>query len=148
MKKILRNIWFLSAVMCMLLLSACEIVTYDNGKLDGFWHMEQIDTIATGGVKDMSGEVYFWAVQSKILEVSDRTTIDRIIFRFKDENNKLSLYDARISDRTIGDPLIQDVDLLRPFGVNALEEEFDIEALDGGKMVLRSETLRIRFRKF
>ena len=29
--------------------SACTLETSDNGDLDGYWHLEQVDTLATGG---------------------------------------------------------------------------------------------------
>ena len=65
-------------------LSACEIETHDNGKLDGFWHLEKVDTIATGGVCDMSQQKVFWSVQAMIIEVSDRSNLnnDKYIFSF------------------------------------------------------------------
>jgi hypothetical protein len=46
MKKI---IGVLSLAVMMLTLSSCEVETSQNGDLDGFWHLEQVDTLATGG---------------------------------------------------------------------------------------------------
>lgn len=45
MKKI---IGVLSLAVMMLTLSSCEVETSQNGDLDGFWHLEQVDTLATG----------------------------------------------------------------------------------------------------
>lgn len=47
MKKI---IGVLSLAVMMLTLSSCEVETSQNGDLDGFWHLEQVDTLATGGL--------------------------------------------------------------------------------------------------
>lgn len=30
------------------LLNSCEVDSSDNGDLDGFWHLESVDTLATG----------------------------------------------------------------------------------------------------
>ena len=46
--------YILLSMVALFSLSACEIETHDNDKLDGFWHLERVDTIATGGVCDMS----------------------------------------------------------------------------------------------
>ena len=46
MKKIIGILFFAVLVFT---LSSCEIETSQNGDLDGFWHLEQVDTLATGG---------------------------------------------------------------------------------------------------
>ena len=40
-------------------MTSCTIESSDNGKLDGFWHMEQVDTLATGGTQDLSDSLMF-----------------------------------------------------------------------------------------
>ena len=47
-----------------------------------------------------------------------------------------------------GDHPIDDPKLLAPYGINNLEEEFIKEKLDGGQMILRSKTLRLKFKRF
>ena len=47
--------------------SACTIETSDNGDLDGYWHLEQVDTLATGGKLNLSKERVFWGVQHKLI---------------------------------------------------------------------------------
>ena len=47
-----------------------------------------------------------------------------------------------------GDHPIDDPTLLAPYGINNLEEGFAKEKLTGGRMVLRSKTLRLHFKKF
>lgn len=145
------GIRFLAIATCLLTtLTACEIETHDNGKLDGFWHLEQIDTIATGGVSDVGQQRLFWSVQSKLVELSDHSVLPnpKYIFSFRHSDGALSLFDARISDRREGDVPLTDINIVRPFGVNMLEENFEVEALDGGKMILKSQTLRLRLKKF
>ena len=73
--------------------------------------------------------------------------LNSILFRFEHSGDTLRLYSPYIYDRINGDVVLTDVIMLMPFGVNALDETFSVETIDGGKMVLRSEDLRLRFRK-
>ena len=41
-----------------------------------------------------------------------------------------------------------DMEDLRKYGINNLPEGFAKEALSGSKMILRSKTLRLKFKKF
>ena len=45
--------------------SACTIEMSDNGDLDGYWHLEQVDTLATGGKLNLSKERVFWGLHHK-----------------------------------------------------------------------------------
>lgn len=142
--------YILLSMVALFSLSACEIETHDNDKLDGFWHLERVDTIATGGVCDKSKDVVFWSVQSMFVEVSERSKVDnnKYIFSFSHSNGKLSLFDARLSDRRKGDPEVEDPAILQPYGVSKLNETFEVTQLTGSKMQLKSETLHLLFRKF
>ena len=53
------------------LLNSCEVDSSDNGDLDGFWHLESVDTLATGGRCDYSNQRVFWGVQHKLLTVNN-----------------------------------------------------------------------------
>lgn len=137
------------------MLYSCDIETSDNGDFDGFWHLEQVDTLATGGVSDFSKARVFWGVQAKLVSVRDvdkdgnfgyylrfRQTGDSIIMHSPYKNNWHQ-------DRENGGDLpVSDATLLAPYGINNLEEGFLKEHLSGGKMVLRSKTLRLRFKRF
>lgn len=142
--------YILLSMVALFSLSACEIETHDNDKLDGFWHLERVDTIATGGVCDMSQQKVFWSVQAMIIEVSDRSNLnnDKYIFSFSHRDGKLSLFDARLSDRRKGDPEVKDSTVLQLYGISKLNETFEVMQLTGSKMQLKSETLLLVFRKF
>ena len=68
MKKII-GIFFLA--MMMFTLCSCEVETSQNGDLDGFWHLEQVDTLATGGSCSFADKRVFWGCQYKLIQVSD-----------------------------------------------------------------------------
>lgn len=142
--------YILLSMVALFLLSACEIETHDNDKLDGFWHLEKVDTIATGGVCDMSKEFVFWSVQSMFVEVSERLQVgkNKYIFSFSHRDGKLMLFDARLSDRRKDDPEVKDSTVLQPYGISKLRETFEVMQLTGSKMQLKSETLLLVFRKF
>mgnify|MGYP004462717869 FL=1 len=142
--------YVLLSMVALLSLSACEIETHDNDKLDGFWHLERVDTIATGGVCDKSKDLVFWSVQSMFVEVSERSKVnnDKYIFSFSHRDGKLSLFDARLSDRSNGDPEVEDPIILHPYGISKLNETFEVMQLTGSKMQLKSESLLLVFRKF
>lgn len=141
-------IFTLLSVICMLSLSSCDLETSGNGDLDGMWHLVRVDTLSTGGVKQMEQDRIYWLVQFKLLQLDDKNgTRSDILMRFEHNGNTLRLFDPYIYDRTDGDKPLTDVSLCAPFGVNALDETFKVESLDGKKMVLSTDSLRLSFRK-
>lgn len=119
-----------------------------NGELDGYWKLTTIDTLATGGQKSVSEQSLFMAVQGKIMMLNDRNNGDEYVFQFNHADGHLKIFDARQSNRGKGDPLLTDPEGLRSFGFNNLEEDFTVEKLTGGKLVLNDGTLRLHFVKF
>ena len=136
-------------LLLSLAFTSCELETSDNGKLDGFWHLERVDTLATGKSCDLSGQLLFWSVQMKLLNVSDKNyKLRSAFFRFEHANGTLRLYEPHEDDRMNADPAIEDISLIAPFGVNSLDEKYSVECLTGSEMVLRTEKLRLVFKRF
>ena len=46
--------------------TACEMDSNDNGALDGFWHLERIDTLATGGVNNTADDYLFASLPATV----------------------------------------------------------------------------------
>lgn len=143
MKK-LKTIIFLPLVLVAL--SSCHLRMSDNGDLDGNWQLTAIDTVATGGVRQMKESGTFWAFQFDMLQL--RNGISVIDMRFNHDGDVLVVNDPYIDDRPSGDQKLEDVELLRPYGINALEEHFHIHCLDSEQMILEGENLILYFRKF
>ena len=148
MKKIIGILFF--AVM-VFTLSSCEIETSQNGDLDGFWHLEQVDTLATGGTCSFADKRVFWGCQYKLIQV--RFEADRGFYlRFEQTSDSLlitSVYRNNWHEDYGGDVLLTQMnDSLRACGINNLNEHFAKEIMTGSKMQLKSKTLRLRFRKF
>lgn len=85
-----KPILFLTAVFMSLCLMSCDLETTDNGKLDGFWHLERIDTLATGGSLDTSGDKVFWSFQVRLLWLQGGSS--SFYFRFNQDGDSLSIY--------------------------------------------------------
>lgn len=157
MRHIRRCLGMLSLCI-MLSLVSCTIESSKNGDLDGFWHLERIDTLATGKTSDYSEKRIFWGIEHKLLYVKDADAGTRgYLLRFEQTSDSLKLSspykfnwheDQGSDEEPGGDIPVKNVEPLRPFGLNALEEKFAKEALDGSKMILRSKTLRLYFKRF
>lgn len=143
------------ATIALTTLASCEIETSDNGNFDGFWHLERVDTLATGGTLYLSKKRVFWGVQYKLISVYD---IDKegtfgYYLRFKQTSDQIVTHTPYKNNwhqdvENGGDHPIDDPTQLAPYGINNLEEEFVKEKLDGGQMILRSKTLRLKFKRF
>ncbi len=147
-----KPIVFLVAVFMALCVVSCDLETSDNGKLDGFWHLERIDTLATGGSLDTSGDKVFWAIQVRLLQLQGGS--GSFYFRFKQDSDSLTIFSPYTNEgheETLGEggnKPVSDPTVLRDYGIDALETHYKKEALDGSRMILRSRRLRLIFRKF
>ena len=142
----MKKITFLFAAF--LLLTSCEIEFSNNGKLDGFWQLIAVDTLATQHTSDLKTSGRTWAFQGRLLEMRDtKGGYSDLYFSFEHRGDSLFLDSPYLSDRDVDDIKITDVNIVRPYGVNGLKEGFEIENLSNNKLILRSETLRLMLRK-
>ena len=142
----MKKITFLFAAF--LLLTSCEIEFSNNGKLDGFWQMIAVDTLATQHTSDLKTSGRTWAFQGRLLEMRDtKGGFSDLYFSFEHRGDSLFLDSPYLSDRDVDDIKITDVNIVRPYGVNGLKEGFEIESLSNNKLILRSKTLRLMLRK-
>lgn len=144
------------ATFAIATLASCEIETSDNGDFDGFWHLERVDTLATGGTANLSKKRMFWGVQHKLISVRDvdKDASSGYYLRFVQTRDKITTKSPyknnwhQDNGEDGGDIPVDDPTLLAPYGINNLEEEFVKEKLNGGQMILRSKTLRLKFKRF
>ena len=123
----MRNMrkWFIMlSVLSLFFLVGCELETTDNGDLDGYWHLERVDSLSSQRSVDYGQARIFWSIQFKLLQLS---------YMF---------------DRADGDTLVTDVEVLRRYGVNALQENMKVVSLQSDRMVLESPVLRLHFKKY
>ena len=142
-----KYIYTLLAVIFML--TACDFEVSDNGDLDGYWQLKQQDTLATGGTTDMRNSGYYWAIQVNLLEIRDVQAHQlNVLFRFEHKDSKLRLYNPIADNRNISDSLIASPVTLEPYGLQDIDETFDIIELNSDKMVLENACYRYHFRKY
>ena len=146
MKKLLYIVF---ATLCLTAgFSGCTLEMSENGDLDGFWNMRQIDTIATKGTADVKDDQIYWSVQLNMIDV--RFIDDRhkeCVMKFEKKGDTLSINTPCFFNHTDGDVPVDNVDSLRPYGINSLTESFVIEHLSSGHMTLKSDRLRLYFKK-
>jgi hypothetical protein len=137
-----------AAFLTVAAISSCTLESSNAGAFDGMWHLTAVDTLSTGGAKDMGEEMIFWSFENKLMEADDKSgTHQSVLFRFKDNDGKLTLSNPYAYDRTNGDKLITDSTMLMPFGINKLQEEFQILRNKGGRLELQSATLKLSFKR-
>lgn len=140
--------WFIMlSVLSLFFLVGCELETTDNGDLDGYWHLEQVDTLSSQRSVDYGQARIFWSIQFKLLQLSDLEN-NSIIYNLVYDNHQLTLADPYMFDRADGDTLVTDVEVLRRYGVNALQETMKVVSLQSDRMVLESPVLRLHFKKY
>jgi len=142
----MAGLWILSC----LLFSSCDGEVVSNGDLDGFWHLRQVDTLATGGSYFMERQTVFWSVQAELLETRI-LPYDRVLYRFEHDADYLRIYEpmgSRDYTDANADFPITEVSKLFGFGVHALDTRFRIVRLGSGDMVLEDEILRLYFEKY
>ena len=151
--KIVHAMMVAFVAISMFAFSSCELESSDNDKLDGFWHLESIDSLENGQTVDMSKLHVFWGIEYKLIAATqyDNNT-ERMFFRFEQTSDSLKITQAFINhghqDNGGDIPLTEVTNDLRYYGINNLPEGFAKEALSGSKMILRSKTLRLKFKKF
>lgn len=151
MKKIRRIALFVAAGLTAL--AACDdFQASDNGKLDGFWQLTQVDTLQSGRSEDVAKRMIFWSVQADLLEMKDLHDMTHayhgIFFHFSHEGDRLRIYDPVIDNRMISDSIVAEERTLWFYGVYHLEEAFQVLQLEAKKMTLENERLRMYFRKY
>ena len=132
----------------MFCLSACELETSHNGKLDGWWLLTAVDTLQTGGHANVEAQQCTWAFQGRLLELRDVPgQRGDYLLSFAQHDNDLLLSHPYFSARDSGDIAVQTPQPLHPYGIQTLSEQFSITAINRQRMVLTSTSLRLYFRK-
>lgn len=134
--------------LCVLL-NACEIHEYDNGDLQGFWHLESIDTLHSGGKNDLSQKRLYWTFESKLLELQDKDHLATGLF-FLQEHDGDSLYLSKpfTTDNLHDDSYVTDSTVFLPYGITTSQEHFSIVSCHDDRLILRSSSLQLNLRKW
>ena len=116
----------------VLALTACEFETSGNGDLDGLWQLTRQDSVGTSVTTDMRSSGVYWAVQVRLLQIQGGP--QRGYYRFTLGGGWLTLRSADLDREGHEDPTV----LYR----------YRVKTLDGSRMVLEDEKMRLDFRKY
>ena len=128
-------------ILGVMVLASCDLHTYSNGQLDGYWHLKEIDTLSTGGIRNLSKVNSFWKIEGRLAEVGT------IFFLHERYSDTLRLYAPYVHDWH-QDSLLKNTDPVKALGVNSLNEHFKILHLSGSNMILRDSLLQLSFERY
>ena len=138
----MRKLTYIIATALVAGATSCDIEHIDNGKLDGLWKLQAMDSLSNQVTVDMSRSNLSYAIQGNLLQLG------RVYFRFDHQVDSLILHDPYVNSFDVSETLI-DISLVTPFGINNIPREaFYVDELSRSKMVLRSEFLRLHFEKY
>ena len=138
----MRKLTYIIATALVAGATSCDIEHIDNGKLDGLWKLQAMDSLSNQVTVDMSRSNLSYAIQGNLLQLG------RVYFRFDHQGDSLILHDPYVNSFDVSETLI-DISLVTPFGINNIPREaFYVDELSRSKMVLRSEFLRLHFEKY
>lgn len=128
---------------------ACDNVEFStDGNLYGYWHLVAVDTLGTQHTSDMSRQRIFWSVESRLVGMCDRDGVHpEIICEFERVGDTLVFHNPYYSNRNEGDILIDDVQVLAPYGLSSMQPKLYVEKLSSGKLILLTPQLRLKFKK-
>ena len=142
---------FFLIISVISLMTACHMESSENGHLDGFWHLVRVDTLTTegtGGTSDHSQDYFFWAFQFQLLSVRNtQKSPEEYFLRFQRQGDELVLSHPFQYVLQGKDAPVENIDLLRPFGINDQEERFRIVHLSSRRMTLQNNFLVLTMQK-
>lgn len=139
---------FFLIISVISLMTACHMESSDNGHLDGFWHLVRVDTLSTGGTSDLHQDYFFWAFQFQLLSVRNtQKSPEEYFLRFQRQGDELVLSHPFQYVLQGKDAPVENIDLLRPFGINDQEERFRIVHLSSRRMTLQNNFLVLTMQK-
>lgn len=139
---------FFLIISVISLMTACHMESSENGHLDGFWHLVRVDTLSTGGTSDLHQDYFFWAFQFQLLSVRNtQKSPEEYFLRFQRQGDELVLSHPFQYVLQGKDAPVENIDLLRPFGINDQEERFRIVHLSSRRMTLQNHFLVLTMQK-
>lgn len=150
----MKHLIYLIILSCLTsITTSCELETSDSGNLDGNWQLMSIDTILTRGINNVKDNQIFYAIQYHLLniKVNNRNTeslVTNPFFHFSYEKDSLYLTFVDETKDPTEAHTASIMKQLRTLGINSPNEHFKVESLCSDKMILRTNLLRLHFRKF
>lgn len=137
------------------LLSSCETHSSDNGDLDNWWYLRQVDDLTAGTSESVATKKIFWSYIGNLMQTEGGGK-NKHLYRFEHKGGTLRVYEPRAHSRNKGDTLLWEKDLptlepqmlyMKDEGNNTFEETFTVEQLTSSQMILLNEdkSMRLHF---
>ena len=131
--------------------TSCE--TIDNGDLDGFWLITQVDSLQVGASHKIREARMSWSFQAHLARLFNHNVDSKqtpFMMRFEHKDGLLIMTDPIIYNRMDGDVAltIDSVHYLKPHFINSLPDTFHIETLNRTKMKIADDVVRLYFEKY
>lgn len=138
---------FIASCCIFISISSCE--SPDCGELTGYWLLTRVDTLATNQSVNYRENQVAWSFEGKIMETYKGDGYF-YMYRFSHSGDQLKITEPFLIDRINGDhPMTQEkLGELAVYGINNLEEDFNIEVLNHKEMRLNNGELRLYFQKY
>lgn len=122
-------------LLCAVFLTSCQKAD-DNGDLGGFWKLLQIEELENDTIIDKREEDCFWAIQLRMITASiDGGTIAKGRFQHMDDSLFVQMLQKPSNCKSVG--------MYSPDN-----ERFGVKFLTNKNMILQSEAIVLKFRKF
>lgn len=166
-KRVKKYLFFILQSLFFITLTSCEINSSDNGDLDNWWYLRQVDNLTDGTTTDYVEKKVFWSYIGKIMQ-TEGGGAGKFLFRFEQKAGTLRIYEPRDNARGSSDPQLTETELTKlnaqgihmkaatdsdgniltdSDGNTIYEETFTVEQLNSDRMTLLNEdkTLRLHF---
>ena len=157
-----KFLFFILYSLFFITLTGCSTHSSDNGDLDNWWYLRQVENInvndnANPNVEDYVSKKVFWSFIGSLMQTQGAGA-GTYLYRFDHSGNTLRVHTPRHHSRGKGDPLLTE-DELSKLEVQGLhlkdkgnvndgeiiyEETFTVEELNSDRMVLLNEDKNLR----
>lgn len=121
----------------------------NNGDLDGMWHLIEVDSLNNDVKVDYIHEGIYWSIQDNLICAEDKLKrYETCIFHFVLKEGTLTIKDPHFDNRVEGDPEVEDILKIAPFGINKKIEDYRVENLNKKCLVIKNQMLRLSFKKY
>ena len=127
------------ACLFFILLASCEINSSDNGDLDNWWYLRQVDNLADGTSADYVEKKVFWGYIGNLMQTQGAGA-GTYLYRFTNSGNTLRIYEPRHNARGSGDPLLTAEELgLEPVTVTDKQGDVTVKTDADGNPVYENK---------
>lgn len=151
----MKKLQYLIIVLAASSMTSCNKMPC-NGLLDGQWQLMEVqrkesnDDSVYSQVQSKKMDRIYWAFQLDLLNIRSNTKVVPDAFaRFEHQGRTLDITSIYLSER-VRDVLVtdEDTELFESAGISGNHERYEVEALGHERMILKTETKRLIFRKF